>query len=92
METLKNELHNTNKASCKEKTKNNIDDVALKTITHFQSCIEKVTDAADTDMNSLAFERSLLAKEIHNIKVKFVYMSHSPAKMINSIFLIFLKF
>ncbi|XP_011877377.1 PREDICTED: uncharacterized protein LOC105567267 [Vollenhovia emeryi] len=63
METLKNELGNINDTSC-EKSKNNINDYALKTIAHFQSCVEKVTDSADADMNSLAFEGSLLTKEI----------------------------
>lgn len=69
METLKKEqLGNTNDASC-DKVENNINDAGLNTIAHFKSCIEKVTDAADTDMNSLAFEGSLLTKEIQSIKV-----------------------
>lgn len=68
METLKKELVNANDASC-DKAKENIDDAALKTIAHFQNCVEKVTYGADTDMNSLSFEGSLLAKEIQDTKV-----------------------
>lgn len=73
METLKKELDNINNASC-DKAKSNIDDAALKTIAHFQYCVEKVTYAADADMNSLAFEGSLLFKAIHDTKIKFVYI------------------
>ncbi|XP_011698377.1 PREDICTED: uncharacterized protein LOC105456204 [Wasmannia auropunctata] len=67
METLKKEHISANDASCNN-AKTNIDDAALKTIAHFKSCVEKVTDAVDTDMNSLAFEGSLLTKEIHDTK------------------------
>ncbi|XP_011156090.1 uncharacterized protein LOC105193374 [Solenopsis invicta] len=66
MEILQKELINTNDVC--DKAKNNIDDAALKTIAHFQFCVEKITDAVDSDMNSLAFEGSLLTKEIQNTK------------------------
>lgn len=68
MKTLKKELDNTDDASC-DKMENNINDAGLKTIAHFKFCVEKVTDAADTDMNSLAFEGSLLTKKIQYTKV-----------------------
>jgi len=65
MDILKKELGNTNE-SCYDKAADDIDNNALKTIAQFKSCIEKVTDAVDTDMESIAFEASLLAKEIQN--------------------------
>ncbi|XP_020278355.1 uncharacterized protein LOC109852021 isoform X2 [Pseudomyrmex gracilis] len=61
MEALRKEF-DTQSASCD--VKDDINNNAVKTVAHFQSCTEKVINYADADMNSLAFDGSLLVKEI----------------------------
>jgi len=67
MEKLKNESGKINDVSCDEK--NNIDDAALKTISHYQDCLEKVVTNADADMSYLASDANALIKEIGYITV-----------------------
>lgn len=62
IETLKQESGNINDAVCDEK--NNINNNALKTISHYQNCIEKVIESADADMSYLASDGDQLRKEI----------------------------
>lgn len=68
MKVLKEEFNKANDVSC-DKVQDVIDDAALKTITHYQTCVEKVTSYAEADLNSLAFDGSLITKEIEYAKV-----------------------
>lgn len=70
MEALKKEFDAQN-ASCD--VKDDINNNAVKTVAHFQSCTEKVINYADADMNSLAFDGSLLVKEIDYADVSNLY-------------------
>ncbi|XP_019887978.1 uncharacterized protein LOC105281798 isoform X2 [Ooceraea biroi] len=66
METLKKQSGTVNDVSCNEKS--NIEDAALKTISQYQTCIEKVIDSADADLSYLASDGNLLMKEIQYAK------------------------
>ncbi|XP_067211411.1 uncharacterized protein [Linepithema humile] len=67
MKILREEFNEANDTSC-NKAQADIDDAALKTIAHYQTCVEKVTYYAEADLNSLAFDGSLLTKEIQYAK------------------------
>ncbi|XP_032684762.1 uncharacterized protein LOC116850509 [Odontomachus brunneus] len=68
MEIMKKKSGNTN-PDCDKKVKDDINDNALKTISTYQSCLSKVTDSADWDMQSMSFEASILIKDIHAAKI-----------------------
>jgi len=70
MEKLKKESGKINDISCDDK--NYIDDAALKTISHYRDCIEKVVINADTDMSYLASDGNTLMKEIGYIMVSLL--------------------
>lgn len=68
MKILREEFNEANDVSC-NKAQVDIDDAASKTITHYKTCVEKVTYYAEADLNSLAFDGSLLMKEIEYAEV-----------------------
>ncbi|XP_067211410.1 uncharacterized protein [Linepithema humile] len=72
MKILREEFNEANDTSC-NKAQADIDDAALKTIAHYQTCVEKVTYYAEADLNSLAFDGSLLTKEIQYAKNRKAY-------------------
>jgi hypothetical protein len=62
VEKLKKESGKINDVSCDDR--NNIDDAALKTISHYRDYLEKVVINADADMSYLASGGNALMKEI----------------------------
>lgn len=67
MAILKQKSGNTNPVC--DKAKDDINVNALKTISHYQSCVSKVLDNVDWDFQSMSSDTSTLTKDIHAAEV-----------------------